>query len=181
MKTVALLVHPNGQIFAVAGLKKPREPMASGYINEQRENMNVYYKEKSDYEDAVKTAPSCNQDIALQVLNEQFPDRKSSGKIDHYDVKNIILSELLGKRRKHFIVGQTAKCVNVEPLPGNNVAPPLKEGEMYTILKIFVDHEGNQHLDVGLKSEYNYIDSYETEVNLPHGNKIHWCHPTRFE
>lgn len=72
------------------------------------------------------------------------------------------------------------KCINAKCLPNNEVAPPLKEGKMYKVKSIHVDYEGNQHLDVGLKSKYNYITGYETGIELPKGNKIHWCHPIRF-
>lgn len=49
------------------------------------------------------------------------------------------------------------------------------------IKEIILDAEGNQHLDVGLKSHLNYITSYETKEDLPRGKEIHWCHPSRFE
>lgn len=39
---------------------------------------------------------------------------------------------------------------------------------------------GNPHFDVGLKSEVNFVRSYETKDKLPHGDKFHWCHPSRF-
>lgn len=80
-----------------------------------------------------------------------------------------------------FEVGNSVICKNNKPLDGNDVAPPLKEDEDYPVKRIFLDKKGNQHLDVGLVSEYNFIRSYETEEELPDGDKIHWCHPSRFE
>lgn len=77
--------------------------------------------------------------------------------------------------------GGVVKCINTKPLPGNSVAPPLKLDETYVILQVIHDKKNNPHLDVGLKSEYNYISSYETKEELPRGDEIHWCHPSRFE
>jgi hypothetical protein len=76
---------------------------------------------------------------------------------------------------------ETVKCINIEPLNGNEVAPPLELNKEYLIKDIVLDEKGNQHLDVGLISEYNYIRSIETEEELPNGKEIHWCHPSRFE
>jgi hypothetical protein len=80
-----------------------------------------------------------------------------------------------------FTEQQVVTCTNVKPLEGNDVAPPLVMCKEYTIIGICIDRQGNQHLDVGLKSKYNYIRSHETGEELPHGDKIHWCHPSRFE
>lgn len=79
-----------------------------------------------------------------------------------------------------FTVGQEVYVVNIEPLEGNDVAPKLTMGNKETIKQIILDAEGNQHLDVGLPSEYAYIRSFETKEELPNGDKIHWCHPSRF-
>ena len=182
MRTVALLVQPNGQILAVDGLVKPREPMASGYINEHNRNQSWYYEKLREYEKAVKKAVLCNQKIALQVLAEQHPNADLHPKFaEHYDVKNILFRELVDERRRFFTVGEEVECIDIKPLPGNDVAPPLKEGKKYPVKKIYVDYEGNQHLDVGLKSKFNYIKGYEIDAELPDGDKVHWCHPTRFK
>lgn len=79
-----------------------------------------------------------------------------------------------------FTVDQDVYVVKTEPLEGNDVAPDLVMGEKKTIYKIILDREGNQHLDVGLQSHYGYIRSFETKEELPEGNIIHWCHPSRF-
>jgi hypothetical protein len=78
-------------------------------------------------------------------------------------------------------VGGIVRCINTKPLPGNEVAPPLHLNEVYVIKNVVRDKKGNPHLDVGLESNYNYISSYETKEELPNGNSIHWCHPSRFE
>lgn len=82
-----------------------------------------------------------------------------------------------------FQIGDTVECVNIDPLPydkHHRTCPKLKLGEEYPIKTIAYDSQGNQHLDVGLESSMNYIRSFETRENLPCGDKIHWCHPSRF-
>lgn len=79
-----------------------------------------------------------------------------------------------------FSEGDIVVAVKISPLEGNDIAPPVEIGKSYTILKIVLDKKSNQHLDVGLPSKYNFIRSYETGENLPDGDKIHWCHPSRF-
>ena len=80
-----------------------------------------------------------------------------------------------------FDIGEDVICIGDGYLKGNTVKPPVVKGEKYTIQNIAIDRDGNQHLDVGLVSLYNYISSYETGEQLPSGHKIHWCHPSRFE
>jgi hypothetical protein len=79
-----------------------------------------------------------------------------------------------------FEIKNVVKAINVKPLMGNQIAPPLELEKEYLVVGICLDKQGNQHLDVGLKSVHNYITSYETDEELPDGNKIHWCHPSRF-
>lgn len=80
-----------------------------------------------------------------------------------------------------FTVNQKVKVVKTDPMSGNKVCPPLNLGEEHSIKEIILDKEGNQHIDVGLFSEFNYITSFETKEELDRGDKIHWCHPSRFE
>lgn len=80
-----------------------------------------------------------------------------------------------------FEITQKVKAINNEPLPGNDTAPELVVGDEYQIKSITVDSAGHQHLDVGLPSHLGYVRSYETQEHLPNGDKIHWCHPSRFE
>lgn len=77
-------------------------------------------------------------------------------------------------------IGDVLQCVNIEPFEGRTVAPPLELGKEYPVKGIILDKQGNQHLDVGLASMYNYIRSIETGEELFNGDKIHWCHPSRF-
>lgn len=81
-----------------------------------------------------------------------------------------------------FEIKDTVRVINVKPLPGNLIAPPLELDKEYPVLGICLDSEGNQHLNVGLRSVHNYVRSFETEEELPDSSvgKIHWCHPSRF-
>lgn len=72
-------------------------------------------------------------------------------------------------------------CRNDSPLPSNNVAPPLKVGESYVAQDVITCSCGSKHVNVGLVSEYNYISCFECKAQLPDGDKIHWCHPSRFD
>jgi len=73
------------------------------------------------------------------------------------------------------------KCINVDPLGANEVAPPLELNKVYDVKEIIEDSKGHQHYDVGLVSKYNYIRSFDTGEDLERGDSIHWCHPSRFE
>lgn len=79
-----------------------------------------------------------------------------------------------------FKLGDKIKCVNDSPLSGNTVGPDLVIGEEYPVRNICIDKQGNQHIDVGLLSELNYVKSWDTGEELPQGDVIHWCHPSRF-
>lgn len=80
-----------------------------------------------------------------------------------------------------YNIGDIVKAINDKPLGNNKISPEVIIGQEYHILNIVLDKEGNQHLDIGLPSEYNYIRSFETDEELPKGDLIHWCHPSRFE
>jgi hypothetical protein len=73
------------------------------------------------------------------------------------------------------------RCINADPLEGNVYGPALVKGNLYEVKEIIIDSKGHLHYDVGLKSVLNYVRSYETKEELPRGNEIHWCHPSRFE
>ena len=83
-------------------------------------------------------------------------------------------------KTRTFTVGEEVEVIQIDPLPGNDVAPPLEIGQKYPVIGIYIDQQGNQHLDIGIVSRYNYIRSFETKELLPNGDKIHWCHPSRF-
>lgn len=81
-----------------------------------------------------------------------------------------------------FEVKDVVRAVNIKPLAGNLIAPPLELDKEYVVQSICLDSEGNQHLNVGLTSAHNYVRSFDTEEELPDSSmgKIHWCHPSRF-
>lgn len=71
-------------------------------------------------------------------------------------------------------------AMNNKPLTGNTIAPPLVEGTQYVIKEVYTCKCGQEHIDVGLASMYNYVSCYTCKLELPKGDKIHWCHPSRF-
>lgn len=77
-----------------------------------------------------------------------------------------------------FQVGDKLDCVYATPLKGKEVGPAVKLGEVYECKGIHLDSKGNQHIDIGLPLEINYVTSYETGEELP--PTTHWCHPSRF-
>lgn len=76
--------------------------------------------------------------------------------------------------------GNQIICKNILPLQGNTIAPPLTLEEEYEAKNVIVCDCGSKHIDVGLKSEYNYITCYECKEILPN-SEVHWCHPSRFD
>lgn len=84
-------------------------------------------------------------------------------------------------KQEKFKVNDKIVCIKTSTLSDTGVKPPLTYGEDYVVKEIQEDKKGNQHLDVGLKSKYNYITSLETGDELDRGNIIHWCHPSRFK
>ncbi len=78
-----------------------------------------------------------------------------------------------------YRVDDKVTIINDEPLPGNDKKPAVKIGEAHVVKNITVDKEGFQHLDLGLKSNYNYVRSFETKEELKDGDKIHWVSTRR--
>lgn len=78
-------------------------------------------------------------------------------------------------------VGDILIAINNKPLEGNDIAPPLMLDREYLLISITYDSQSNPHFDVGLKSHYNYIKSWDTKEDLLNGRNIHWCHPSRFK
>jgi hypothetical protein len=80
-----------------------------------------------------------------------------------------------------YYVGEAVEVVNVHPLKGNEIAPPAILNQKEEIKDIHIDREGNQHLDLGYISKYQYISSYETGEVLPNSGEggTHWVHPSR--
>lgn len=71
-------------------------------------------------------------------------------------------------------------CKKTEPLKGNTIAPPLTLDQEYPALQVITCGCGKKHIDVGLKSEYNFVSCHACNEILPQ-TEVHWCHPGRFE
>jgi len=88
-----------------------------------------------------------------------------------------------------FAENQEVEVIKVDKLPGKEYAPKLVLGDKKQVKAICTDSKGNQHLDVGLRTELNYVTSHETGEELPKNLKVengiqtitHWCHPSRFK
>ena len=77
--------------------------------------------------------------------------------------------------------GDVVRILDIAPLEGNTVAPPVELHKEYPVKDIILDSAGNQHLDLGLESKYSFIRSHETKEDLPNGDQIHYVHPSRVE
>jgi hypothetical protein len=60
-------------------------------------------------------------------------------------------------------------CNNKEKLKGNDVAPPLELGKEYKALEVITCGCGKKHINVGLKSEYNWVSCHSCGEKLPKG------------
>lgn len=77
--------------------------------------------------------------------------------------------------------GSIVRCVNAQVMPGRKIGPPLVLNQQYEVKEVLVDKQGYEHVDVGLLSEHNYITCFETGEELERGDRVHWCHKSRFE
>ena len=110
-----------------------------------------------------------NRGIGHLVTYELTSDGKQLRRID------LALKYL---KRVHFEPGDVVQVWHTEPLPGKKVGPKFQHGTI--VLNVFTDSAGYQHLDIGIKTDLNFITSYETGEKLPSENNVHWCHPLRF-
>lgn len=78
-----------------------------------------------------------------------------------------------------YKVGDKVEIVFDGYLKDRDVKPAVIMGEQHIIQGIVLDSKGNQHLNIGLKSHYNYIRSQETNEELPNGHILHYIHPSR--
>lgn len=70
-------------------------------------------------------------------------------------------------------------CTNAEKFPINEIGPKLVLGKEYVLESKFKCGCGEDHYDVGLPLEINYVECYKCRERLP--ENIHWCHSSRFE
>ena len=65
--------------------------------------------------------------------------------------------------------GDTVVCINSEKFSDKEVGPPLTKGNNYVIKEVITTTGGNDHIDVGLKSMYNYVSCQATGIRIPRG------------
>lgn len=70
-------------------------------------------------------------------------------------------------------------CKNNKPFPINEIGPELELDKEYPLKEIFKCHCGEEHYNVGLPLNINYVECYKCRERLPF--TIHWCHSSRFE
>ncbi len=58
---------------------------------------------------------------------------------------------------KNFEEDESVICVNIDLLEGNTIAPPLVLPSKYIVKNRHVCECGQEHIDVGLNSLYEYI------------------------
>lgn len=73
---------------------------------------------------------------------------------------------------------QNIKCINIEPFKNNSIAPDLKLNETYPLVEVFKCKCGENHFNVGLEMNINYVECYKCRETLP--KHTHWCHSSRF-
>lgn len=73
-------------------------------------------------------------------------------------------------------------CINIQPLEGNMIAPPLVLNKDYGKPQVIHTCDcGQDHYDVGLKSTVTFVRCYKCKKELPLGHIVWWTHPSRFE
>lgn len=80
-----------------------------------------------------------------------------------------------------FIKDTPCTVIKTDPMPGNDIAPPLTMGGVYKLQAVHICKCGEVHFDVGRVSKFNFITCYKCGEELPDGKKIHWAHSSRFE
>lgn len=80
-----------------------------------------------------------------------------------------------------FEVGDKVTCINAAILSKTGEGPALKPDQQYVIkAETTCACCGKQHLDVGLVSALAFVSCLDGGKKLENGDKIHWCHPSRF-
>lgn len=70
-------------------------------------------------------------------------------------------------------------CINIKPFPINEIGPKLELNKEYELLEIIKCGCKQEHYNVGLQLEVNYIECYKCRERLPDSN--HWCNSSRFK
>lgn len=72
------------------------------------------------------------------------------------------------------------EVINDRVLEGNERCPDVANGQIYEIKNVYICRCGEEHVDIGLTSTLNFVTCYKCREDLPDGDKIHWCHSSRF-
>lgn len=70
-------------------------------------------------------------------------------------------------------------CINDKKFPVNEIGPKVKEGNSYKLIESMKCSCGEEHYNIGLPLEVNYVECYKCREKLPLTN--HWCHSSRFK
>ena len=70
-------------------------------------------------------------------------------------------------------------CKNDDVLEGNEIGPELTLDKEYELQEVHTCGCGQEHFNVGLKMDVNYVECYKCRERLP--DNTHWCHSSRFE
>lgn len=99
--------------------------------------------------------------------------------IDYLKDKQLLTEEEFDE--KHFFNTTNKmklKVINDKPMPGNEISPDIKNGEEYELIAKFKCNCSENHYDIGLKNDVNYVECYKCRETLP--PDIRWCHSSRF-
>ena len=66
-------------------------------------------------------------------------------------------------------------------LPSNEIGPPIKNGQTYTVIEEYTCGCGEVHLNVGIPSSLNFVECYLCRETLPNSNKIWWINKRRMK
>lgn len=74
---------------------------------------------------------------------------------------------------------KTIICINDKPFPVNEIGPPVQLNKEYELQEVHKCSCGQEHYNVGLPLEINYVECYKCRERLP--DTTHWCHSSRFK
>lgn len=74
---------------------------------------------------------------------------------------------------------KTIICINIKPFPVNEIGPNLVLDKEYPLQAKFKCACGEEHYDVGLSNDVNWVECYKCREKLP--SNIRWCHSSRFK
>jgi len=106
----------------------------------------------------------CIQNISSFVTVKYMTEReiyKKYGVLVNLNIKNMKL-----------------KVINDKPMLGNEIGPDIKLNDEHELVAKFKCACGEEHYDIGLKMDVNWVECYKCRETLP--PDIRWCHSSRF-